>query len=114
MPCTGCLCPALAACALHHHLDLLHHPRQRGAEALSAIGLLANFRGILVHDHWRASLSAAAEQAFCNAHPLRELIALAEADHPWPKRLIARLCEANDTASAALAQPHDRGCLPAV
>nr|WP_295409028.1 transposase [uncultured Thiocystis sp.] len=59
----------------------------------------------MVHDHWRASLSTAAEQAFCNAHPLRELIALAEADPvpPWPRRLIARLCEANDTAIAARA-----------
>ncbi|MBK1720302.1 IS66 family transposase [Thiocystis violacea] len=78
---------------------------KRGAEALTAIGLLANFRGILVHDHWRAYLSSAAEHAFCNAHHLRELIAIAEADPvlSWPKRLIALLCEANDTTLAARA-----------
>ena len=78
---------------------------KRGAKALTAIGLLGGFRGILVHDHWRAYLSTPAEHAFCNAHHLRELIALAEADPvpPWPKCLIALLCEANDTAIAARA-----------
>ena len=78
---------------------------KRGAEALTAIGLLAGFRGILVHDHWRAYLSTPAEHAFCNAHHLRELIAIAEADPvlSWPKRLIALLCEANDTTIAARA-----------
>jgi transposase len=78
---------------------------KRGAEALTGIGLLNGFRGILVHDHWRAYLSTPAQHAFCNAHHLRELIALAEADPvlSWPKRLIAVLCEANDAAIAARA-----------
>jgi transposase len=78
---------------------------KRGAEALTGIGLLDGFRGILVHDHWRAYLSTPAQHAFCNAHHLRELIALAEADPvlSWPKRLIALLCEANDATIAARA-----------
>ena len=78
---------------------------KRGAEALTGIGLLNGFRGILVHDHWRAYLSTPAQHAFCNAHHLRELIALAEADPvlSWPKRLITLLCEANDATIAARA-----------
>jgi transposase len=78
---------------------------KRGAAALSGIGLLDGFRGILVHDHWRAYLSTPARHAFCNAHHLRELIALAEADPvlSWPKQLIALLCEANDATIAARA-----------
>jgi transposase len=78
---------------------------KRGAAALTGIGLLDGFRGILVHDHWRAYLSTPAQHAFCNAHHLRELIALAEADPVpcWPKRLIALLCEANDATIAARA-----------
>ncbi|RKT43357.1 IS66 family transposase [Thiocapsa rosea] len=78
---------------------------KRGAEALTGIGLLDGFRGILVHDHWRAYLSIPARHAFCNAHHLRELIALAEADPvlSWPKQLIALLCEANDATIAARA-----------
>ncbi|WP_295578355.1 IS66 family transposase [uncultured Lamprocystis sp.] len=70
---------------------------KRGHEALEAIGLLASFRGILVHDHWKAYLMYACQHAFCNAHHLRELIAVAET-YPklaWPERLIALLCEAN-------------------
>ena len=76
---------------------------KRGAKALTDIGLLNDFRGILVHDHWRAYLSTEADHAFCNAHHLRELIAIAEADPvlSWPKRLIALLCEANDATIAA-------------
>jgi transposase len=86
---------------------------KRGAEALTGIGLLEGFRGILVHDHWRAYLSTSAQHAFCNAHHLRELIALAEADPvlSWPKRLIAVLCEANDATIAARAAGLD--ALPA-
>jgi len=76
---------------------------KRSAKALTDIGLLSGFRGILVHDHWRAYLSTESEHAFCNAHHLRELIAIAEADPvlSWPKRLIALLCEANDATIAA-------------
>lgn len=83
------LCTATLTCYAVH--------AKRGHAALEAIGLLASFRGILVHDHWQAYLMYACQQAFCNAHHLRELIAVAET-YPklaWPERLIALLCEAN-------------------
>jgi transposase len=54
------------------------HPK-RGAEALDAFGLLERFTGILVHDHWSAYERYACLHAFCNAHHLRELIALGSA-----------------------------------
>jgi transposase len=78
---------------------------KRGVEALTGIGLLSGFRGILVHDHWRAYLSTPAQHAFCHAHHLRELIALAEVAPllSWPKRLIALPYEANDATIAARA-----------
>jgi transposase len=70
---------------------------KRGQVALAAIGLLAHFRGILVHDHWSAYAAYDCDHAFCNAHHLRELIAVAETDpqRSWPQQLIALLCEAN-------------------
>nr|WP_242523273.1 transposase [Thiocystis minor] len=80
--CAGALHWLPVLCTTTLTFDAIH--AKRGAEALTAIGLLGGFRGILVHDHWRAYLSAAAEHAFCNAHPLRELIALAEA-YPAPR-----------------------------
>jgi transposase len=78
---------------------------KRGREALAAIGLLASFRGILVHDHWSAYATYTCQHAFCNAHHLRELIAVAET-YPrlaWPTQLIALLCEANEATCLARA-----------
>ena len=78
---------------------------KRGREALAAIGLLASFRGILVHDHWSAYATYTCQHAFCNAHHLRELIAVAET-YPrlaWPSQLIALLCEANEATCMARA-----------
>ena len=78
---------------------------KRGRDALAAIGLLAAFRGILVHDHWSAYAAYACQHAFCNAHHLRELIAVAET-YPglrWPQRLIDLLCEANMATQMARA-----------
>jgi transposase len=81
---------------------------KRGREALAAIGLLASFRGTLVHDHWSAYAAYRCQHAFCNAHHLRELIAVAET-YPrlaWPQQLIALLCEANEAACMARAAGH--------
>jgi transposase len=73
------------------------HPK-RGAQALEAFGLLARFGGVLVHDHWRAYALFDCLHAFCNAHHLRELIAIAEtipSQQLWAEAMIALLCEAN-------------------
>lgn len=80
------------------------HPK-RGAEALTAFGWLTRFGGVLVHDHWPAYLDYDGPHAFCNAHHLRELIALAELlpTQTWPQALIALLCEANDAVIQARA-----------
>jgi transposase len=67
------------------------------------IGLLAHLRGILVHDHWAAYLGLDCLHVFCNAHHLRELIAVTET-YPglaWPQRLIDLLLEANKVTQAA-------------
>jgi len=53
------------------------HPK-RGAEALDTFGLLTLFAGTLVHDHWSACQRYQCWRAFCNAHHLRELTAIAE------------------------------------
>jgi transposase len=78
---------------------------KRGRDDLAAIGLLAAFRGILVHDHWAAYTAYPCQHAFCNAHHLRELIAIGETDPslPWPQQLIDLLCEANEATQMARA-----------
>jgi len=72
------------------------HPK-RGAEALDAFGLLAPFSGVLVHDHWSACQRYPCWHAFCNAHHLRELTAIAERSpsQPWTTDMTALLCQAN-------------------
>jgi transposase len=67
---------------------------------------LARFGGVLVHDHWSAYAHFACLHAFCNAHHLRELIAIAETipgQQPWAEDMIALLCEANAPAIEARA-----------
>jgi len=79
------------------------HPK-RGAEALDAFGLLELFTGVLVHDHWSADERYSCLHAFCNAHHLRELIALAEtipSQQRWAEEMIALLCEANTRTADA-------------
>ncbi len=53
------------------------HPK-RGKEALDAIGILADFHGVSVHDGWQSYWPYLCLHAFCNVHHLRELLFLEE------------------------------------
>jgi len=88
------------------------HPK-RGAEALDAFGLLSQFVGVLVHDHGSACQRHQCLHAFCNAHHLREPIAIAERSpsQPWATDMITLLCQANAVVGEAQAQ--DLETLPA-
>lgn len=80
------------------------HPK-RGREALDALGVLPDFTGTAVHDAY-ASYSGypAARHALCNAHLLRELIALEEETHQsWVTALILLLLEMKTRAEGARA-----------
>jgi len=80
------------------------HPK-RSAEALDAFGLFAQFVGVLGHDHWSAYERYQCRHAFCNAHHLRELTALAETipSQAWATDMSALLCEAIARVNAARA-----------
>src|SRR2546430_4156711 len=53
------------------------HPK-RGKEALDAIGILADFAGVSVHDGWRSYWQFLCQHALCNVHHLRGLTFLFE------------------------------------
>lgn len=53
------------------------HPR-RGRQGTDALGILPDFAGTAVHDHWAAYRGYGCLHALCNVHHLRELTSLHE------------------------------------
>lgn len=73
-------------------LTFYAHHAKRGRAAFETIGLLIGFAGRRVHDAWAPYLSLAGQYALCNAHLLRELIALDEnTGQAWVQALIQLL-----------------------
>ena len=67
--------------------------KHRGQKAHQADGLLPGYQGILMHDAYRSYFVHVCEHALCNAHLLRELQAIYEADQSqrWPLHLMRLL-----------------------
>ena len=69
-------------------LHCLSRDKKRGTKAMNNMGVLANFRGILVHDHWKAYFKYGCDHSLCNAHHLRELArAYGQDGKIWAKKL---------------------------
>lgn len=76
------------------------HP-QRGASAMEAMGILSEFEGYAVHDHWASYYGFDCYHVLCNAHHLRELIHADEQyDQQWAAKLINCLLEAKAEVDA--------------
>jgi len=59
---------------------LFYAHEKRGKTAMDAMGVLADFKGTAVHDHWKSYYRYACLHALCNAHHLRELTYAFEKD----------------------------------
>lgn len=76
---------------------LFYPHEKRGKTAMDEMGVLPNFRGILVHDHWKPYYNFNCQHALCNAHHLRELTHAAEEDgQKWAASMHDLLREIND------------------
>ena len=82
---------------------------KRGKEAMDEIGILPNFSGYLIHDHWKPYYKYdGCQHVLCNAHHKRELARAYEQDnHDWANKMEALLDEIN------IAVKDSGGCLPA-
>jgi transposase len=85
---------------------------KRGTEAMDAAGVLPSFTGIACHDAWKPydGYAGVAGHALCNAHLLRELIAVTETgtedDVIWAQQVIDALLALKDAAGAAREAGH--------
>ena len=84
------------------------HPR-RGAQAIEAMGVLGNFRGVAVHDGWASYAGYGERHGLCNAHHLRELTFLwEECRQRWALALARELRRWKRLVDRAKQQGRDR------
>ena len=87
--------------------------RKRGQEAMHTLGILPNFTGWAIHDHWASYLTFEnCDHAFCNAHHLRELQFITDQyQQPWASEMTKLLldikADVEKRAPFSLALPDD-------
>ena len=93
----------------HYHVH-----RKRGQVGMQTGGILPEFRGNAVHDHWSSYLKFdQCQHSFCNAHHLRELqFVLEQYQQPWAEELAQLLydikAEVEATPAPAMSLSPDR------
>ena len=92
----------------HYHV----HPK-RGQEGMKAAGILPEFQGRAIHDHWKSYLTFDCEHGFCNAHHLRELqFVLDQYEQEWSREMSQLLlnikAEVERTPAEMMSLPPDR------
>ena len=77
--------------------------QKRGQDGINAAGILPNFKGIAVHDHWHPYFSYQdCLHALCNAHHLRDLYYFEQTTaETWPVALRELLIEAKKKVATA-------------
>lgn len=96
------------------HLTHYHFDKRRGTLAMDAMGILPEFKGHAVHDHWKPYYQYDCSHVLCNAHHLRELIhAHEQYGQCWAQKLIDCLLDAKSEVEAAIGRgkrslPDDR------
>lgn len=77
--------------------------KSRGQKALEAIGILAHFMGVSIHDGWGSYFLYDGEHALCLVHVLRDLVFLAEQGLVWADDLKGLLLDMKEATQQARA-----------
>jgi len=96
-------------------LTRYHRAPGRGANSADLGGVLPGFEGIAVHDGLTTYRNYDVDHGLCNAHHLRELLALSEAHQrqgkteiTWPQAMADLLVEINTAVKTAKTAGHPR------
>jgi transposase len=85
-------------------LTLYRAHAKRGREAIDAMGVLPGYEGVAIHDAYTSYLSYPGGHALCNAHLLRDLVAVEEETQAaWAPRMSELLLEIKAAATQARA-----------
>ena len=99
----------------NEELTLLVPHQKRGGQAVEEIGVLKNFEGRMIHDHWPPYYKVKnCSHAACNAHHLRELTFVGEdLKEPWALKMKDLLLEMHEKVESAKGkgQNHLQGAL---
>ena len=88
----------------NHWLHVLCTPKttwlfpheKRGGIAINEMNVIGNFKGTLVHDHWKPYLTYDCKHALCNAHHIRELQWVIDfKKQKWAKQMQSLLARIN-------------------
>ena len=85
------------------HLTHYDVHRKRGQDGMKAAGILSEFRGRAVHDHWQSYFTFEdCQHALCNAHHLRELqFVVDQYEQAWAQEMMQLLLDIKEEVDAA-------------
>ena len=89
-------------------LTLVDCHKKRGRTAMDDLGVIGGMKGTAIHDGWKPYRHYDVDHALCNAHHLRELLAVGIGwDQGWANDLADLLREAKRSVEAARTAGHD-------